>query len=566
VNLVDVEWKPALASILDMHGLQLVERIPGSGVFSVTPRQADAPEPMIVETLFLEYTVVDDVVPVVKTMLVPGATVSPFNSRNAFVLRSTSANIGEVKQILKLIDIPGQQVCIETKFMELSDEASKQLGIRWDSLEEFGVRAGLGPFQYSRSVESVNSSTDTETDWDNRNQTDTVTKYYDVDGVQYEVTEDVTVTAVEDADDIIVETITPTTEVTDTIDSGSDISSEIVDSFTETILESQSAILELDNLNIILSALKKTDGVSIISNPKLIVANGDAGAFFSVGDREPIIRTEITRGTVDSPGDKETAILDTAINTDFIKEGYLETGITLLVKPTVKSEGLIEADINPSLRRKVGTKTVAGNSWPIISVKEIKTSFTLRNMQTVAIGGLTDTQDQKVTSKVPLLGDIPLIGKYLFSHTKDAKSQDETIIFVTLSLAQPESLREQTGIPEDAELVHKKLIQRASARRQFEEDLARMRQAMEAEAADMPPEQEPVVAPPRAEATTPPAASEAAPSSDASDSAPQPQDDVPGSPVDNAVTAPAVGATDDVVPASGNETEEPVGAGDVVVE
>ena len=143
----------------------------------------------------------------------------------------------------------------------------------------------------------------------------------------------------------------------------------------------------------------------------------------------------------------------------------------------MKIENLIEAQIEPSLRRKVGIKEVEGNSWPIISVKEIKTQFTLESGQTVAIGGLTDTTDDKKTSKIPLLGDIPLIGKYLFSHTKDVKSQVETIIFVTLTLVDPRELSKHEGIPERAELVHKRLIQAEARKQAFEAEVDQIRRA-----------------------------------------------------------------------------------------
>lgn len=494
VNLVDVEWHPALSSILSMHKLSLVEKIPGSGVYSIQPKQADAPEPLIVETIFLAYTTVKDVEPVIKSMLMTGGTVSPFASRNAVVVRTTSANLGEIRQILKLVDIPGQQVCIETKFMELSDEASRQLGIRWDSLEEFGVRAGLGPFSRTEDTTRTQSKIDSQSEWDKRSKTDVVKKYYDVNGEQYEVIEEIEAVEVDEDDTRILETISPTTEFSDSIDTGKDVTSDITDSFTKTIKESRSAILEMDSLDIVLSALKKTDGVSVISNPKLIVANGEEGAFFSVGQREPIIKTETTRGTTDSPGDKTVAELDTNITTDYIRQGYLETGIDLKVVPVIKSDGLIEAMIAPSLRSKVGDKFVGENSWPIISVKEIQTRFTLRDRQTVAIGGLTNTKDEKRTSKIPLLGDIPLVGKYLFSHTKDVKSQIETIIFVTLSLAAPETLEPQQGIPEQAELVHRRLLQNRVRRRDFEKELSKMQQAMELE--ELPPTQQPPPPPP----------------------------------------------------------------------
>lgn len=498
VNLTDVEWRPALQSILDMHSLNLTEKIPGSGVYSIVPKSADAPEPMLVETLFIEYATVNGVAPVIKTMLVPNATISEFPSRNAIVVRSTSSNLGEIKQILKLIDIPGQQVCVETKFMELSDSASKQLGIRWDSLESFGVKGSLGPFSRTTKTESTDTSEDKSTSSSTKNQSDTVSYFYDVDGNQYEVVESIEAVEVGDTTESI-KTITPTHEITDTESASEEVSSETVNSFSKTITEESSAILEMDSFNVVLSALKKTDGVSLISNPKLIVASGETGAFFSSGEREPIIRTERVVGTTESQGDKLISSLDTSINTDLIKQGYFEKGIMLKVIPTAKTAGLIEAEINPTIRSETSSspKVVGDNSWPVIQVKEIKTRFTLRHGQTVAIGGLTQTTDSKATSKIPLLGDIPLLGKYLFSHTKDVKAQTETIIFVTLSLAQPDGLKNEEGIPEQAELVHKRLIQQQIKRRQFETDLSKMKQAAEAEEADRQRQEgQPVVTPP----------------------------------------------------------------------
>jgi len=478
-NLDGVEWKPALSSILAMHNQALIEKPTGSGVYSIVDKQPDAPEPLIVKTLFLEYTTVNEVSPVVSKMLPANGSVSTFASRNALVVRSTENNLAEIEQIVKIIDIQSKQVCIEAQFLELNDSAIKQLGIRWDSLEEFGVGMKAGPFQSKEETTRERSRTDGLVQGNRRSNVDTVDDLYDLYGDKYQVE---SVTILERPDGSFVETknVDPTRKVTDVINVSRDATSDIADTFAKTITESRAAILDVDSLNLVLSALKKTDGVSIVSNPKVIVANGATNAYFRVGRRDPIIKQTIKRGTVDSPGDEVTANLDTSTTTDYIKDGYLQTGIELKVIPTVKTDDLIEAQIEPSLRRSIGTKEVAGNSWPIISVKEIKTQFTLESGQTVAIGGLTDTTDEKQTSKIPLLGDIPLIEKYLFSHTRDVKSQSETIIFVTLTLANPHGMSASEGIPERAELVHKQLI-RAKARKQsFESEVDQIRRSTDA--------------------------------------------------------------------------------------
>ncbi len=482
-NLDGVEWKPALSSILAMHSLSLLEKPAGSGVYSIVPKQPDAPEPLIVKTIFLDYTTVHEVTPVIETMLPENGTISVFASRNALVVRTTEDNLAEVEQVVQKIDIESEQVCIETQFMELNDNAIKQIGIRWDSLAEFGVGFQAGPFVSSETLERNKNRDDELLRSDKRTRSDEIDELYDMNGDQYQV-ESVEYVEIPGAGTTgasydKTDQIDPTRRIRDSILLERTATTDIKDSFAKTISESRAAILNMDGLNVVLSALKQTEGVSIVSNPKVIVANGATNAYFSVGQREPIVKKTIKRGTTDSPGDEITANLDTSTSTDYIKNGYLHTGIELKVIPTVKIDNLIEAEIEPSLRRKVGVKEVEGNSWPIISVKEIKTQFTLESGQTVAIGGLTDTSDDKRTSKIPLLGDIPLIGKYLFSHTKDVKSQVETIIFVTLTLVDPRNLDDLEGIPDRAELVHKRLLQAEARKRAFASEVEQIRRATE---------------------------------------------------------------------------------------
>lgn len=504
VNLRGVEWKPALSSILDVHSLALIEKLPGSGVYTIVPKPAGEDVPLVVETIFLNFTTVAEMGPMARSMLgtSSNSAVTEFASRNAMVVKTTEPNMREIRALVQQMDVPGRQVVVETKFMELADGASKKLGIRWDSLDAYGIRV-TPERQYSREVERgstrSNSKIHTENQSTSENQSsqrssaDDLSEGFTSDGTLVPQTETVVTTHPNDP------SLTVTTERdlpsrTVSASSSSDNSSQssastsdnilngVADTFTKSVTDATTALLDFDTFQAVLSALEKTDGVSVISNPKLIVASGSRDAYFTVGEREPIIRTEVTRGTQDSPGDTITAELDTDIQTDYIKQGYLETGIHLQVIPVVKTDDLIEASIEPKLvRRILPDKVVGNNSWPRIAVKEIKTTFTLRSGQTVAIGGLTDSSDDKQVTKVPFLGDIPLIGKYLFTHTSDVKRQVETVIFVTLSLADSQNLYREVGIPEDARLVHRQLIKRGQEREAFEAELEGLRQTVEDE-------------------------------------------------------------------------------------
>jgi general secretion pathway protein D len=75
-------------------------------------------------------------------------------------------------------------------------------------------------------------------------------------------------------------------------------------------------------------------------------------------------------------------------------------------------------------------------------VRSADSYLTVRDGQTVVIGGLMQDQKTEAISKFPLLGDIPLLGKLLFSYTSDSKTKTELLIFLTPHVAdEPDRLK-----------------------------------------------------------------------------------------------------------------------------
>ena len=142
---------------------------------------------------------------------------------------------------------------------------------------------------------------------------------------------------------------------------------------------------------------------------------------------------------------------------------YIKTGVEVDVRPVVNTESNITIRIVPVLSRTLprGAGQLEGD-LPPISKREIHSEFNLEAGRTVAIGGLTTTDDRESVRKIPLLGDIPIIGKYLFSHTHTEKLQDEVIIFVTVGMASPETITVSAGIPTEGKLIHRHLAQQAA--------------------------------------------------------------------------------------------------------
>ena len=475
VSMHDVPWEPALRAILDSVNLVLVEKTPG--IYSIISKAELAAEPVATETMFLSYTSVSNVLPVVQQMLIAtNATASGFPSANAIVVQETASRLNEIRRTVNELDKPRPQVYIETKFIELNDQAIEDLGVNWQVLQAYTVGVTPG-FDYLKEDVSTRRTSDTSeyvsTRQSNRERNDvlydasggiTDTGYGDFDARVFgrNALPSFVPPKIERAQDgTIVSEEPPRLEFNDVLPKSANTSSDsLVETFTRTleniddvnVTKLYSAVLTADELAVTLSALKQQDGVEVVSNPKIIVANGET-ARIHVGINTPNVSAVPTGDT----GDRFAVQLDD-------EQPYIETGVKLRVTPTVNTEENIGIKIIPELSRILGSLDVGsvGVSYPITSVRTIETEFQLESGRTVAIGGLTESSDQESINKIPLLGDIPVIGKYLFSHRHMETKQDEVVIFVTVGLASPQSLVEVTGIPSGGQLIHRHLANQAA--------------------------------------------------------------------------------------------------------
>ncbi len=448
VTIREKEWKPALSAILDMHGLVLQEKTPGSEIYSIIPRPPGAPEPLVTETLFLRYAGVSNAVAAIRPLLPAGATVSPYFPANALVIRSTEANLSEIRKIVENIDTPRQQVFIEAKFIELNDKAMKDLGVNWQMLEGLAVSAsGLRD-----SITETRRRSDLDSHGVLGMQDYRYTRNRDLNRDRVVPGTDV---GTERARRQLIESRVSGRNLSDmSYDNQNDtVNWELVPSYE--LNRVRTAILSLNDVRLILSALKQTDGVTIVSNPKIIVANEES-AIIHIGETERPFISTVTPGREGSdplvtynPGDP------------------VDLGVKVLVTPTINTENHITVRIEPELTRRLQDAVAPnGQTYPIIAKKRIQTIFSLENNKTAAIGGLTETSEKEVEKKIPLLGDIPFIGRYLFSHSSTEKSQKETIIFVTVGLANPNEIEPREGLPENARLVQPYLIREERTREQ----------------------------------------------------------------------------------------------------
>lgn len=465
VSLTGVPWQPALEAILAEKGLMLYDE-GASGIYTIKPKAVGQLDPLFIETFFLEYASVPDVIEAVKASLDGRGRMSSYPSRNAMIVQSTKANLAQVKELVAIIDIPRRQVYIESKFMELNDVAIKNLGINWTMLQGYSVAGSFGLLRQQETYTESQGANVGLTQSDGRTSADQVSEMYDIEGERISQTPTVTTTS-EGGDSTTVSPMDmPVRTISDDIARGRDLSLGMTESVSKSLSDVRSAVLSPFDFSLILSALKGKDGISIISNPKIIVANGEQ-ALIHIGEvRRPFVAS-VTPGT---EGAAPTIVYNPGDEVKF--------GVELNVTPTVNTDSNITVLIEPVLTRSAGFETApSGQTYPVVSQKKIKTLFHLESGRTAAIGGLTETEDVEDVKKIPLLGDIPLIGKYLFSHKSERQAQRETIIFVTVGLALPANITDTTGLPEDAELVHRHLIRSIQRKEEFQQELAAMRAA-----------------------------------------------------------------------------------------
>ncbi len=425
VNLKDVEWRPALQSILDTYNYELYQKVSGSNVFSVRRRPAGAPEPQVVETFILRYATVPNVAALIRELLPEDAKVSEFASRNMIVVKSSESSLSEIRSVLTTIDIVRQQVFIESKFMELSDGAQQDLGIDWQVLKSYSAgTVGSSDHRYSKTDSS----------------TETSSSFTDANGLAYEQASGYTDQGqrIPGSGLFTLEGVTPAI---------SDVSSEGTSKFL-------TSVLSADEFRLMLSALEENKGANVVSNPKIIVANEEQ-ANISIVRKEPNLKQERQQALNDTP-DTITFTLDP-------DQPFFEYGIKLDVTPSINTSSNITVKIKPSLTRKFGDKQAGDNTYPIIDEKTIETIFNLASGQTAAIGGLTEVTDAETERKIPVLGSIPFLGR-LFSWKQTISDQRETIIFVTVGLANTLEIDVETGLPEDSELARRQLIRDRNAK------------------------------------------------------------------------------------------------------
>ena len=341
----------------------------------------------------------------------PGASLA-FDGEQLIVTQ-TRQNLDRMRAILRNYS-EVKQVEIEAKFLEVAQNDLEELGINWN------INQGdpLSPTA-DLSLRSLNSA-------------------FNVSNTESQIT----ITG-----ETPIAMIPP--QLKNTIDFAAGVSNNAF---------SNVGLFEQDGYNVDLAirALSRKSGSDLMSAPKVTVLSGkratiNVGQEFrypeSYGDIES---TASSSGGGNAGGGGNAAISITAgTPEDFVSRNV---GVELAVTPNVENDDTISLVLEPKVTEFEGfveyggpsvaissgtTVTVpAGFFQPIFSVREISTEVTVFDGATLVMGGLTRDEVKSVNDKVPVLGDIPGVGR-LFRSEGETRQKRNLLIFVTANLVSP---------------------------------------------------------------------------------------------------------------------------------
>ena len=168
------------------------------------------------------------------------------------------------------------------------------------------------------------------------------------------------------------------------------------------------------NFDVTLNALEDSKDARILARPNIAVGDGEQSSIF-IGD---ILRYERLESV-------------TAVGQNFTIE-TVPVGVALLCRPRVNADGRITLRVHPVVST-VTDFTGRNHDIPITSSREADSTIVMQDGETIAIGGLLREEDLKEMSRIPILGNLPLIGK-LFQNKNITHNRSEVTIFITAKL------------------------------------------------------------------------------------------------------------------------------------
>jgi len=155
-------------------------------------------------------------------------------------------------------------------------------------------------------------------------------------------------------------------------------------------------------------------GGRLLATPRILALNGTPATILS-GDALPILSTNVITGT--------PSTIQTTVN-------YIAVGVNLQIQPRIADDGYVTSHIFAEVSSVTAFIPANGSQVPQISLRQVNTSATVKDGTPFVIGGLLQDNEIRNMSKIPILGDIPLIGG-LFRARHDTATRTSLYIMIT---------------------------------------------------------------------------------------------------------------------------------------
>ena len=388
MRIEDRTPKEAIDIIVTSKGLVMDEL---GGVFYIKTQEERAKEPTDSGSYTFSYAKAKDVATLLQGQLQSAVPPQIDDRTNTVYYREAKSNVAKVKLFLASVDRPTQQVMIEARLVEVTANPQQAYGINWGGV----VGSSSTPLQLryggSNIANSTTSSTANGTSAGNGSGGNSTS-------------------------------VSNNSNFKDNPDNlfgkpGNFLLGGNSGNFLNA-LGGQFAILNAPTLSATLRLLNEDKDAEFLANPRVVTASNQK-AEIKITRSQPVPQLNFNEQTAQ------------AVFSGFQDK---EFGNTLSVTPSINKDDFISMLVKPEISNKVGDATFqfggATVSSPVIDKRTLESNVLIKSGDTLAIGGLLQDESTKGRTKIPGLGDIPVLG-YLFQERLNSRTKRNLLVFVT---------------------------------------------------------------------------------------------------------------------------------------
>jgi type II secretory pathway component GspD/PulD (secretin) len=400
---VSLRWEnltadQALGAVLNNYNLTIVSD-PKTKISRITVKDPAAPDPLVTKIIQLKYSDPTNIVVSVQSVLLDKRSKVIADVRTSqLVVVATEKEVAAVDELVIRLDTQTKQVLIEAKLVELSKNPTTQKGVDWSgTLLAQNFKFGNNVVGNSR----VNGSAPSFTQTPFLGQVAGPGSAVQTNGFF--------------------------TAISQTFGPNNLVGSPGLLADTANGFNPATAFLDADGVSAVLSFLNTDSDAKVLSTPRAVTLDNQE-ATLTVTRAQPIFLT--TAGTQGSPGGSQVT--------------YTNLGTILKVTPRISANDTINLKVIPEISDVGGTvtKTVSGqiNQADFFDVRRIETRVLIPSGNTLVMGGLVSDSSTKGNTKVPFMGDIPLLG-WAFRSESKTQNKKNLLIFITPTIVQNEDFQ-----------------------------------------------------------------------------------------------------------------------------